>query len=84
MFARRPVFAIGDSEVKYESADSVEGGAMVLPTSPKTLARQRMRVLRDGFIRVPVQSGYPLMGKSEVSPDVYASMRGSAVNGEAP
>jgi hypothetical protein len=49
MFARRPALAMGDSLLKYESA--VAGSEIAIPTSPKTLARQRRRILRDGFER---------------------------------
>jgi hypothetical protein len=47
MFARRPALAMGDSVLKYEAA--LAGGEIEVPMSPKTLARQRRRILRDGF-----------------------------------
>ena len=78
MLESRPVLAIDASLVKYESA--VGDWKMVLPTIPKTLARQRMRIFRDGFRRALVQRGYPLIGKSDVRPEVYASMRGRTAN----
>jgi hypothetical protein len=55
MFARRPALAMGDSVVKYETADPEGGWEIAPPTSPKTLAMQRMRIFRYGFGRVSVQ-----------------------------
>jgi hypothetical protein len=78
MLARRPALAIGDSVLKYELA--LEGGDIDVPTNPKTLARQRRRIFRDGFGRTWVQRGGAFEGRLSVSPEAYARKRGSEAN----
>lgn len=53
---------------------------MAMPTSPKTLERQRIRIFKDGLVWAWIQRGNPFTDKSGVSPKTYVSMRGSNAN----